>query len=271
MPKHFLQTAIGILALTLLIFYSYKPFAQERVSRKPVELIPASYLTNATGWMLSPSGQWESAKNKIPYRLEAEYSSLKNRGTYSLGTDNFKKFNFYTAKTPANEFVVFTKTYTEGRYRYQNIREGWFDGTYTKAFAIELNEIKKLSDIKDGKVNRITLTAFDYMEVRMKRPAMALTDIKQNIALSGTKNREALLHFEIAPYKDKQITQFNIFDTTKMRIGDISLDTIGVRNNPYIDDKSIFGSEELFEHCYYETQHTLFSQFINDIIKKLDN
>jgi hypothetical protein len=259
MLKYSHQTSASWLALLLIIFYSSPAFAQERVSRKPIELIPASYLLSATGWMLSPSGQWESAINKIPYRLGDAYSSIKNSGTYSLGTDNFKKFNFYTAKSATNEFVIFTKTYTEGRYRYPNIKKGWFDGTFTRAYAIEINEIKKLSDIKNGKVNRITLSAFDYMQVRMKSPPAALRDIIQNLAFSVKNNKKVLLHFEIAPYKEKQIIQFNIFDSQ----------INSIRGDTYIDNKNIFGSDELFEHFYYETSHSSFSELINGILKEL--
>lgn len=233
--------------------------ARERVNRSQLELEELSVLSSATGWMLSPAGEWESKKNRIPWHLDEKLSILKKVPEYALGTDNFKNYKFYQAKEANKIFIVFVKTYKDGSYIYENIKEDWVDGVFTQAYAFELDELKKLQNLVDEKINKIELNAFDYEYIRFSDESKAINVIKKNIGYQAPDRLTNTLVFEIFPEKSKKLTQFNIYNKSSN----------GVRDNPYINGTSIFGSNELFKHCYYELPYDKFSSFIKDALKVL--
>lgn len=248
---------IFIIALLASAFGSVE--ARERVNRSQLELKELSVLSSATGWMLSPAGEWESQKNRIPWHLDEKLSILKKVPEYALGTDNFKNYKFYQAKEANKTFILFVKTYKDGWYLYENISEGWIDGIYTQAYAFELDELKKLQNLVDEKINKIELNAFDYEYITISSKSKAIDVIKKNIGYQAPNKFTNTLVFEIYPEKSKNLTQFNIYNKCSN----------GVRNNPYINGTFTFGSNELFKRCYYEVSYDKFSLFIEDALKAL--
>lgn len=248
---------IFVIALLASAFGSLE--ARERVNRSQLELKELSVLSSATGWMLSPAGEWESKKNRIPWHLDEKSSILKKVPEYALGTDNFKNYKFYRAEEGNQIFIVFVKTYKDGSYLYENIKEDWVDGVFTQAYAFELDELKKLQNLVDEKINKIEINAFDYEYIRFSDERKAIDVIKKNIGYQAPDRFTNTLIFEIFPEKSKKLTQFNIYNKSSN----------GVRDNPYINGTSIFGSNELFKHCYYELPYDKFSSFLTEALKAL--
>lgn len=258
----FIKSQLSIfrtITLMLSLLLSTGSYAEERINRKPLEFKKITSLSSATGWMLSPSGQWESKKNIIPWPLEEKNSTLKNSPYYALGTDNFSEYIFYYTEYEAKPFIVFVKHYADGEYEYKNIKRGWRDGTHTQAYAIDIEELHKLKQLTDGKINKITINTFDYQYIGFYSKKDALSAIQKSIGPLNARKNKATLFFEITPNKEKNITQFNIYN--EIYIGSIKLGT-GTRNYSYINGEKIFGSDKLIEICYFETAYSEFEAFI---------
>lgn len=258
---------VKIFPFILWILSSSICVAQERVNRMLPELELVSEISSATGWILSPSGQWESAENKIPPYIKEHMSILKHSPYYSLGVDNFKHYRFYRAHIPNNDFMVFVKTYTSGAYAYPNIKEGWYQGNFTQAYAIKLNELEKLKGLRDGEVNRVSISAFDYLFVKMESEGQSLEIIRKSLYPKKANPTKAIVHFEIAPYGEKDIVQFNVWNEVTL-ITNHKL-KMGTRHNPNINGVDIFGSESLFEYAYYETSYNSFMSLLKNAVSEV--
>lgn len=132
--------------------------------------------------MKNPAGQWESGKNKIPWRLAESNSILKGVRAYSLGADNFDEYGFYSATFNGESFYVLIKRFTSGSYAYPNIYKGWYDGPHYFAYALTSQEAGKLRNIANGENNRILIKYFDFQFFDMKDQRDAIESIKKLLA-----------------------------------------------------------------------------------------
>ncbi len=249
--------------LTFLILIVNFSFGQER-NVKPKPKISSSIigqLTTAKGWTLNPEEEWQSLPNTIPEYLSSEYKSLLTYEKRSLGLDNFKYYQLRNLTYKGEDFYILIKKYNDGFYTYASIEEDWNRYTSYKAYVFEKSEWEKLSSIQDSTINliRINLKAKVNVQYKSEKEAYSLITSKMEFDNKST----LILH--IAPYKEKNIVQFQIY-TTYSKYNIIS----GIRSEHKIkggkysfSTKQIYLTDELFSHCYFETDYMNFTKFIN--------
>jgi hypothetical protein len=258
------------LLFILLLIYASSALGQTRTNFQLPKINPviSAQLTTAKGWINNPEGQWISRPNRIPYFIENQHKILIDYERHGLGMDNFifyqlRKINIYDST-----WYILIKKYKDGYYRYPTIKKGWIPSNSYYFFVFGSDELKKLDSIQDGKRNRIVLAPFTQGALEFSNDATFLKDLEKEIAkqLKDETYTEGELIFHIAPYKNKNIVQFQIYGWNdrlsyppsvlvehkgKEKIGDYTHDTA-----------EIYNTDSLFDHCYFETDYKSFSNFI---------
>ncbi len=200
-----------------LIICSLDSKAQIR-SNEPLPVIDPivkGKISNATGWLKDRTGQWISAKNKIPYDLEDEFKSLANYYHYKLGEnrENFISFEIRDIKIDSVDYKLLIKKYNDGFYKYESINEGWTTSNSCTFYVFELNEFKKINEIEMDMPNEIALK-FIYQGDLKYTDLAKLTDLKisKQLYISVKESYNSyisnILNFSINPMKSKNKVQF---------------------------------------------------------------
>ena len=260
MRKIFLTILISVL-LTLMVF------GQDRTVKLKANIATEtiSQLKTATGWMLNPDEEWVSLKNTIPVSIASEYNSLLIYERKGLGTDNFKYYQLKELTYKDSSYYILIKQYRDGYYTYSSIEKGWNDFISHTAYVFAKSELNKLDSIKEGEVNMIEIELIDNVNILWTSEAEALKLIPAKIEWNKATDEKSKLILHIAPYKEKNIVQFQIY-TTYSKYNSI----MGIIEEYKAKDgentwstKQVYLTEELFKYCYYETDYTTFNKFLN--------
>lgn len=267
-----------ILILTLI--FNVQLFSQERVSDVTPKISSTvnSSLNKATGWLFNPEGQWVSRDNRIPAFLSNDVKSLIDIGENGLGIDNFISYEFRDIIIKDSTYCILIKKHKDGNYKYSSLKEGWYEYTTVVFYVFRKNELDKLNQIKNDSINLISIDVLYSNNMQFINTATYLTDISKEILRQSketkTENSNNKLFFHIAPYKSKKLVQFNIYSSYSSYkiIGGIIQE---LKCNESIQDgykrlklgdtstKTYYMTNELFNHCYFETDYLTFSKFIN--------
>lgn len=255
----FTVLTVAMMALTV--------FGQDRTT-KPKAVIATetiSQLTTATGWMFNPDEEWVSLKNTIPVSIASEYNSLLDYEQKGLGTDNFKYYKLKELTYNDSTYYVLVKQYRHGYYTYEIIEEGWNNLISHTAYIFAKSELNKLDSIKDGQVNMIEIELIDNVNIQWTSEAEALKLIPTKIEWDKPSDKKSKLILHIAPYKEKNIVQFQIYTTYSKYniIGGIIKEHKAKGGEYSWSTKQIYLTDELFKHCYYETDFATFNKFLN--------
>lgn len=94
------------------------------------------------GWIKTAVGQWVSKPNRIPaYVREEEQEYPRN----DLGIDNFKSIILREIQIQNKKYLILIKKSTDGRYKYPNIYEDWYNYTYVQYWVLNTKEIDKFN------------------------------------------------------------------------------------------------------------------------------
>jgi hypothetical protein len=266
---------LKLMMMTLMMsLLSMVSFGQDRVNAIPPKISTNinSKLTNAIGWMLNPEGEWISRPNKIPSFVENRNKTSIDYGMFGLGVDNFISYEFRDIKINDTNYVILLKRYTNGAYKYPTIMEGFEKTNCVEYYVLNKNELQKLKEFKNDTINYIELNVlysngFCYINANTYIQDVEKEIIKQ-IQKPSTFDKKLIFHF--VPYKNKNIVQFQIYSiwsssTYKSISGIIKEYKVKDENGKYSwDTKQIYGTNELFKYCYFETSYTNFiTNFIN--------
>jgi hypothetical protein len=262
-----------LLILSILTLKSVILFSQERVS-KPIPIIGAKVkgqLTKSTGWLLNPESQWVSRPNKIPSFIENQYKTLIDYEYDGLGFDNFISYQIRDVKIQDSTYSILIKKFKDGYYKYSSIKEGWTNFNSVLFYVFNKNELRKLDDVVNDSINMIKINVLYSNNITWINNETYISDIqkeivRQNDEKKSDKEIEECLVFHIAPYKTKNIVQFQIYSSNiKYNIigGIIKEHMIKDENGKYsYNEKQIYLSKDLFKYCYYEVDYLTFNNFI---------
>lgn len=255
-------TKTTLIILTSLIIVNV--YAQERTT-KPRPIIGEKVITklsDATGWMLNPDGEWISRLNRIPESLNSEYNLLLDYEKHRLGTDNFNYYQLRELTFNDLSYYILIKSFRDGYYSYPSIKEDWNKETSYYAYVFTKTEFEKIKNIEDGRINLIEINIIDEVKVFHKSESEAYSLIPVKIELNRQWGKKYRLIFHVAPYKQKNIVQFQIYTA----YGKTSIGGIVYQYRPpgssYAARKTIYLTDELFSHCYYETNYENFNDFL---------
>jgi hypothetical protein len=257
------RTTLTILTMVMMILTVY---GQDRTT-KPKAVISTetiSQLTTATGWMLNPEEEWVSLKNTIPVHLASEFNLLLDHEERGLGTDNFKYYKLKELTYNDSSYYVLIKQYRDGYYTYGSIKEGWNKLISHTAYIFAKSELNKLDRIKDGQLNMIEIEIIDNVNIAWTSEAEALKLIPTKIEWDKPIDKKRNLILHIAPYKEKNIVQFQIYTTYSKYniIGGIIKEYEAKGGEYFFSTKKVYLTDELFKHCYYETDYATFNKFL---------
>jgi hypothetical protein len=254
---------VGLLAST--------SFSQDRVNTTlpKIQNQIKGQLTKSKGWLLNPEGQWVSRQNRIPAFIENQYKVLIDYEKDGLGIDNFISYQFRDIKIGDSLYTILIKKYKDGYYKYSSIKEGWTNYNSVLFYVFEKTEADKLKDVINDSINQINISVLYSNNLIWINEATYLLDIEKELSKqinAKEKVKDEYLIFHIAPYKDKNIVQFQIYTSySKYKIigGIIKEHKIkGENDKNSWDTKQIYGTNSLFKYCYYETDYLTFFNFI---------
>jgi hypothetical protein len=265
-----MKTMMMTLMMSLMTMVSY---GQDRVNTSvpKIQTQINGQILKSKGWLLNPEGQWISRQNRIPSFIENQYKSLIDYEKDGLGIDNFISYQFRDVKIKDSLYTILIKRYKDGYYKYSSIEEGWTNYNSVLFYVFSKSELDKFNTIKNDSINQIKISILYSNSLIWVDDATYISDIEKELVKQINTNKEAgddYLVFHIAPYKDKNIVQFQIYASCndskyKMILGIIKQHKIKDENGKYSwDTKQIYGTNELFNYCYYEVDYLTFSNFI---------
>ena len=249
-------------------------FGQDRVNTTVPKISTQvnSQLTKATGWLLNPEGQWVSRQNRIPYFIENQYKSLIDYEEKGLGIDNFISYQFRDVQINDSIYTILIKRYKDGYFKYSTIKEGWTNYNSVVYYVFSKSEFNKFKNTINDSVNQIKISVLYSNSLTWINNETYIKDIEKELVKqinSKSEIKDDYLIFHIAPYKSKNIVQFQIYSSySKYGIigGIINEHKVKDENGKYSwDTKKIYNTNELFNHCYYEIDYLTFTNFIKYI------
>lgn len=248
--------------LISMVFFTISFFAQERVTAiKPVFAGKASSeLKKATGWMYNPEGKWVSLKNTIPVHISSEHNSLLKYEKRGLGVDNFITYEFRLLTISGKEYISLIKYFRDGYYRFEHIKEDWTPTKSCVAYVFEKKEIEKLKALKDGEINLISIDLVSMATVHHE--SKPLKYLPGKIDFDDKMSGNTKLIFHIAPYKNKNIVQFQIYAVKGLYVSGVTKEYI-LFDPKTVKTQKIYMTDDLFKHCYYESDYNSVMSFLN--------
>ncbi len=262
-----------LILIILSLLFTQTFFSQERVN-KSIPIIGTkinSQLTKATGWLLNPEGQWISRTNKIPSFIENQYKILIDFEFNGLGIDNFISYQLRDVKIQDSTYAILIKKYKDGYFKYSSIKEGWTAYNSVDYYVFDKKELSKLDSIRNDTINLVRINVLYSKSIEWINNATYISDIQKEILkqVEETKskyNAENSLIFHIAPYRKKNIVQFQIYSSygsNDLINGVFSEYKVTDPNGKYSwDTKKIYLTDELFKYCYFETDVLTFNNFL---------
>ena len=205
---------------------------------------PVSQLLSAKGWGIVEGGQWLSRQNRIPYStIERAYSSL--------GADNFTSLKIYSMKYGDKDYLVLVKSYKDGFFEYDIIKEGWTPANSYEYYVFKVKDLDLFKDIKDGEISILQIPILAYEQVLYSTPSIPA--IEKKIIDKINEKPSAIanyynLNFMIITDKLKNKVQFFMSNSHYS-----SLFNMKEQNVPSLEE---------LKKGYYEVDYTIFSKFI---------
>jgi len=251
--------------LVVVSFLFYIVLHSQERTNKPIPKIGTQVegqLIKATGWLLDPQGQWISGLNKIP-----GYDKTNN-------VDEFISYQFREVKILDSTYSIlikkcFIETLKTGIAQYG-----------IEFYVFSKTQLAQLNDIKNDTINLIKITVLysgfsggtkdTYISEIQKEIAHQIqskndtseTD-KELIREGAQIDFQANLIFHIAPYKSKNIVQFQIYSYKDLGDGYNQIEGVSaIAVTEDMQGDKFFLTNDLFKHCYFETDYQTFNSFI---------
>ncbi|MCX6235638.1 MAG: hypothetical protein NT175_13125 [Bacteroidetes bacterium] len=256
---------ILIFNLSILTIYS-----QDRQIREKAVIgnTILGQLNSAKGWMLCPQDDWIFLDNTIPQQLSLESRSLLKHEKTGLGLDNFLYFQIREIKFQDTAYYILIKKFRDGAYRYPDLEKEWMP--YTSYYAYVFDKVEfdnKVKEIKTNQINKVELRVMSKTFASWKSDNNILKYLIDDIDLREknptficTENCHMRLILHIAPFKEKNIVQFQIYSICGNEYP--TFDGLASESFSYYKNYFKYNSDELFKNCYYETSYSNFDNFI---------
>ena len=175
-------TSTFILAVSFLNLH-----AQEDRQNKDLPKISKTTLwnlTEATGWVRTPDGQWLSERNKIKsYHVKSSDLGAFNKWPNILGLDNFTSWSATNIIIEGKEFLLITKVLTTGNYKYSIPSASTFFTEKKTVFMVMKKNSAKFENSEYGYGPNYSIPLYYFGEV--------LTGLNQNSDIAAKINEMA--------------------------------------------------------------------------------
>ncbi len=274
-----MRTKTFIFLTSMFFTFNLASFGQERINKSLPKIGTNinGQLSKATGWLLNPEKQWVSRQNRIPVYLENQFKNLIDHEKHSVGLDNFISYQLREIIIQDNSYSILIKKYKDGSYKYSTLEQDWINYTSTVFYVFNTSELEKLKNIIPDSTNLIKINILYSNSLSWIKNETYLKDIEKEVVKQMDKEKsekEYLLVLHIAPYKTKNIVQFQIYSSyskynfiggimseLKSQVN-VEYDAIGGGKVGIQNDKQIYLTNDLFKNCYFETDYTSFRNFL---------
>ncbi len=170
-----------IILIVLLVSFS---FSQGKRTNKPsLTIEKVDSFENIVGW-INTGDKWYSEENYIRYwnyTLNTPYgnnSFQKSNGRFSL-----KKLESYSVKEHPDISILLVYT-NKGQYRYDEIKEDWYNWVQVSVLIFERNEIEKLFSNKLFKIEEL-----DTIKIPVYNGNSWLDDLNERFLYGVVRNK----------------------------------------------------------------------------------
>ncbi len=208
------------------------------------------------GWTYSQDGKWIEGEQRLPlYGLSTDIALAKSNES-RIGEDNISEIAFYRMCIDSTEFVVFTKIYKSGHYKYSITKKGWYTQSnfYYCIFKRPINEIY-LDSLQLDTNYSFGYRIFDERLIpdvgnRVKHPLKLIT---QKLFLEPI-DRKFVLQFERKRNGQLRFLSYSIHPVFD--------DPLGIAKDWKVRNKSIYAAKEALEKLHYTLLEDEWSQTI---------
>jgi hypothetical protein len=229
--------------------------AQERIN-KPIpmvnEISRGSLLEEITGWSYSLDGRWISQDMTIPKRILYKQKTQEKSPQTELGIDNIKNLHLHEIYYDQDTLMLLVKLYEDGFYKFPRTRSGWKSQTSLFYFIFPKPKIG-LEELQDSSSHQLKFKLVDSGEIKdvSKKKYLEPIESKMNLMYSSNK----YLHLDLQLWRTENILRFNLYSNHE-----VFSDLEGTVTDLKIKGKSLFGTEQLMNYIYFETELTTFAQ-----------
>lgn len=239
----------------VFVALSINVYAQQRVN-KPIPIINeasrGSLIEEITGWSYSLDGRWISQDMTIPKRILYKQKTQDKSPQTELGIDNIKNLHLHEIYYDEDTLFLLVKLYDDGYYKFPRTKTGWKSQTSLYYFIFPKSDLT-LAELSDSAAHRLKFKLIDSGEIKdiSKKKYLAPIESKMNLMYSSNK----YLHLDMQMWREENIMRFNLYSNHE-----VFNDLEGTVTDLKIKGKSLFGTEQLMNYIYFETELTTFAQ-----------
>lgn len=247
------------LFLILCCSFSLLISAQLR-EEKPLPMFPeeaSSILVDSVaGWSYSKDGQWIKGEKIIyPRLISRNEEAYKAKENY-LGIDNFKELQLYPVQYGKDTLLLLIKLFTSGKYKYDISKKGWKTSTDAYYYLFKLKDMRNAMKAVDTTVRMNKIRLMDGGLLTDVNENKVLETIKGNIRVRERYDRVLTLMAQAVP--ENSSVRFHLFS-----LHSVFPDVEGILQDLRKSGRSLYGSKELFDYAYYETEDKIFYRFFS--------
>lgn len=229
--------------------------AQPRINA-PLPIIngePLALLQEATGWCLSVDNQWISAEQTIPVRANSRDESKYESKEGQLGQDNFEELALYEVQYADSSLILLVKTIRDGQYKYPSTQKGWEKKFRIFYYLLTKSSWNRVRYLQNEGLVTLNLPLLDMGEIVTTKKKNFINSFENSARIRKLNVRLVVQYQQQFQNIRFQIyTVHNVFQTVE-----------GVRQDFKIRNRSLYGTEELFQFLYYECSLQQWLSFIS--------
>ncbi len=211
---------------------------------------------SVSGWSYSKDGQWIKGDKIIYPRLisrnEEAYEAKENK----LGIDNFDQLQLFPVQYGKDTLLLLVKLFTSGKYKYEVSKKGWKTSTDAYYYLFKLKDMRSAMMAVDTTVRMNKIRLMDGGLLEDIDEKKVVENIKQNVRVRERYDRVLTLMTKYVP--ENNSVRFHIFS-----LHSVFPDVEGILQDLRKSGRSLYGSKELFDYAYYETEDKIFYRFFS--------
>ncbi|MCT4625072.1 MAG: hypothetical protein N4A46_15720 [Schleiferiaceae bacterium] len=240
--------------ITFILFF-ISGIAQERKSKPVPEINENTYGIldeEITGWTYSLDGQWIGNESLIIKRGLYHQHNNQSASDENLGIDNFKNIIAHEIYYNEDTLLLLVKIFDDGYYKLPRSKKGWKDRLSLHYFVVN-NEIPSIDSLQDSVLHQLRYRLIDSGTIKQVSKKKYLEPIKAKLNIIEPSNK--YLHLDIQFWRSTNILRFNLYSNHE-----VFNDLEGTVSDLKINGKSLFGTEQLMNYIYFETDLNSFSK-----------
>ena len=198
------------------------------------------------GWTLSLDQKWLETEQKLPLYGLSTNSKLYNSNEAELGEDNVTHMAFYNMKIDDKDYLIYTKQYKTGYYKYPITKKGW--KTQNNFYYCIVGRPEELMAIKDMELDTNYNFGFKIVNEGLFPNVGAGAYKKPLKMISETLYLEKTARKLVVQMEKKENDQLRLLIYAIHPVFD---DPSGLAKDRLVRNKSIYSAKETLDQLHY--------------------